>query len=232
MIKNLHNDAEDNKVVDIIKAYNHTTFDFIGDFAFAESFQSLETRTDHPFMVMIFQAVRIATVVQTLIAGFPFLRSATRFLREVAQSFDFGAFVHDKVSRRIDDGDRERPDLMAGILKHNNEDGEGITTKEVEATATVLIGAGSETTATLLSGCTGLLLQNPAVMSKLQGQLRSTFESADDITVTGLNKIPYIMAVLEESMRLYPPVPVMLPRKTPPEGTAICGHFIPGNVSA
>lgn len=39
-----------------------------------------------------------------------------------------------------------------------------------------------------------------------------------------------MLGVLEEGMRLYPPVPTSLPRCTPTEGDVIAGSFVPGNV--
>jgi Cytochrome P450 len=210
------------------------TFDFIGDLAFAESFHNLETRIDHPFMAMIFANVKVHAILRAFMQGIPPLEAILKlvfvFTSKHLLPYDYRTFVHEKVDGRIKDGNRQRPDLMTGILRHNTDDGTGITVPEIEATTTVLIGAGSETTATLLSGCTSLLLRHPRVMEKLKHEIRSTFQSADDINVVALNGMPYILAVLEESLRVYPPVPIAQPRIVPPEGAAICGQFVPGNV--
>jgi Cytochrome P450 len=230
MIRNLHDDAGQNKMVNIIKSYNHTTFDFIGDFAFAESFDSLKTRQDHRFMNIIFVSIKINTILKAIVNAVPPLQICFSLLEKLAMRYDYGEVIHQKVNRRIETGDRERPDLMTGILKNNTDDGSGITRNEIEATATILLGAGAETIATLLSGCTYLLLTNPRVIEKLQEEIRGTCATSDEITITKMNQLPYVHAVLEESLRLYPPVPTALLRTTLPGGSAICGHFVPGNV--
>lgn len=51
--------------------------------------------------------------------------------------------------------------------------------------------AGSETTATILSGATFLLLKNPACLEKLKQEVRSTFKSEDEITFTSVDRLPY-----------------------------------------
>lgn len=107
-----------------------------------------------------------------------------------------------------------------------------MTREEIKATSRVLIIAGSETTATLLSGATFLLLKNPSAMKKAVDEVRNTFVHASDITFASVTaQLPYLNACLEESLRLYPPVPTVLPRRTGPEGDIINGCFIPPDVS-
>jgi cytochrome P450 len=232
LLRNLHQDAREGKQVDMVKAYNYTTFDIIGDFAFGESFGMLESRQDHAVLSMVFNQIRrVVTITSFMVI--PGVRYVIMLLLTLinTERFILLNFVSGKVSRRIETGDVEKPDLMTGILKNNTEDGTGITRDEIDATASVLTIAGSETTATLLSGCTNLLLQNPRVMEKLKAEIRGDFHSVDDITIPKLNRLPYILAVLEESLRVYPPVPVAFPRTTPPEGISISGFWVPGDVS-
>lgn len=102
--------------------------------------------------------------------------------------------------------------------------------EELINTSELLIIAGSETTATLLSGLTYFLLKTPHTYAKVQEEVRSAFKSAEEITLTSTGQLPYLQACLEEALRMYPPVPIALPRRTKPEGAMISGHFVPGNV--
>lgn len=97
------------------------------------------------------------------------------------------------------------------------------------ANAGLLIGAGSETTATLLSGTTFLLLQNPSAMHKLTQEIRSAFTSDADINLARVCQLPYLGAVMEEGMRLYPPGPAANVRVTNIP-TRIDGHVVPAGV--
>ena len=102
--------------------------------------------------------------------------------------------------------------------------------KELMSTSGLLIIAGSETTATLLSGVTYYLLKTPHAYAKLKEEVRGAFEKAEEITLTSTSQLPYLQACLEEALRIYPPVPLALPRRTRPEGDIISGVFVPGNV--
>ena len=108
-----------------------------------------------------------------------------------------------------------------------------MTRKEIIGTSRVLLIGGSETTATLLSGATYYILQNRAILHRVQSEVREAFKTADDITFRSVSKpdmLPYMDAVLQESLRCYPPVPAILPRKTGPEGALIDGNYVPRNV--
>ena len=102
---------------------------------------------------------------------------------------------------------------------------------ELIHTSGLLIIAGSETTATLLSGVTYYLLKTPHAYVKLQEEVRGAFEKAEEISLTSTSRLPYLQACLEEALRIYPPVPLALPRRTRPEGDIIGGVFVPGNVT-
>ena len=104
--------------------------------------------------------------------------------------------------------------------------------EEILENSSILIIGGSETTATLLSGATYYLLKHPDALQKLTKEVRDTFPFAENMTFSSLAKVPYLHACIEESLRMYPPVPGLLPRRTGKEGDVINGMFIPGEVSA
>lgn len=115
------------------------------------------------------------------------------------------------------------------ILRHNDE--KGMSRAEIIKTSSILIMAGSETTATLLSGATFHLLKNPSTLETLTNEIRTSFLDAAEMTFTKLVNLPYLNACLQEALRIYPPVAGTLPRRTQPGGAVINGQFIPENVS-
>lgn len=60
--------------------------------------------------------------------------------------------------------------------------------------AMVLIVAGSDTSATLLSGLLYLLLKNPTCLQKITHEIRSAFKSEDEITFSSVQNLPYSMS--------------------------------------
>lgn len=97
--------------------------------------------------------------------------------------------------------------------------------------ASLIIMAGSDTTATHLSGLTALLIRNPTCLDRLREEVRSAFRSDQDITFTSVKKLKYLQACVNEGLRCYPPSAGGLPRVTPREGGIIDGQFVPGGVS-
>jgi cytochrome P450 len=91
--------------------------------------------------------------------------------------------------------------------------------------------AGSESSVTLLVAAVSLLTDNPAAMQKLVQEIRSSFKNEDEITLTSVNRLNYLTACLNETMRCFPGVPPALPRVVPRGGAVITGHAVPENVS-
>lgn len=85
--------------------------------------------------------------------------------------------------------------------------------------------AGSETTATALLGLTYFLARNPDSYNKLATEIRTSFTSYDEITGHSTEALPYLQAAISESLRMYPPVPIGMPRVSP--GDTVDGRYIP-----
>jgi cytochrome P450 len=124
----------------------------------------------------------------------------------------------------------ERPDIWGIVLKQQ-EQGRGISLKEMHSNAALFMGAGTETTATELSGLLYYLLKNPSKMANLIQEVRGSFHNGDEITMDRIAQFEYLHACLEEGLRLYPPVPIGLPRIIPPAGVTIADSLVPGGSS-
>ncbi len=101
----------------------------------------------------------------------------------------------------------------------------GTTFRQLQSQADMMVVAGSETTATCLSGITYYLSQNKKAYEALANEVRSTFGRYEDITARATEPLPYLQAVIEEGLRIYPPIPIGLPRISP--GESVDGHWIP-----
>ncbi|KAL9065553.1 MAG: hypothetical protein Q9161_008157 [Pseudevernia consocians] len=89
------------------------------------------------------------------------------------------------------------------------------------------------TTFDVIGGVTYFMLQNPAVLHRVQKEVRETFKKEDDITLRSVStpsSLTYMEAVLQESLRCYPSIPATLPRITGPEGALIDGNYVPAKV--
>jgi hypothetical protein len=137
-------------------------------------------------------------------------------------------YVRENAQERIDKGIMEgRRDFLSYILKDEKDRmGDG----EIAANCGFLILAGSETTATALSGVTYHLLKTPEAMQKVTDEVRNAFESETEINFVNVSaRLPYMLACFNEGLRVYPPGPTIAPRRTP-KGcmTNIAGYQVPG----
>lgn len=67
-------------------------------------------------------------------------------------------------------------------------------------------------------------------MQNLIEEIRSAFFTAEEITFSSTAKLAYLSAVIEESLRMYPPFATSLARVVPSGGASIAGDWIPENV--
>lgn len=72
---------------------------------------------------------------------------------------------------------------------------------------------------------------NRECLAKLTNEVRTAFKTEEEIDLVSVNKLTYMLACLDEALRVYPPVSMGLPRVTPKGGATICGKFVPENVS-
>ncbi|KAM5357164.1 hypothetical protein ACJZ2D_016546 [Fusarium nematophilum] len=229
-ISQLTSRANHGGVVDIVKWFNFTTFDIIGDLAFGEPFGCLDSGGYHPWVRKIFESVKIipfAVAVERLGLGKTMYMLTPPSLKKSEEEH----FQLSKATalKRIESRNTDREDFMSYILRHNDE--KGMTESEIAATSRVLIIAGSETTATLLSGTTFYLLTNRDKYEKLVEEIRSSFSSKEEITIARVSQLQYLIAVFKEGLRMYPPVPSSLPRVPPVGGEEVEGYWIPEGAS-
>ncbi|KAH8880867.1 cytochrome P450 [Thozetella sp. PMI_491] len=212
------------KAIDLTTWYTWTTFDVIGDLAFGESFGCLDRADYDPFVAQLnatgpasawmfaFKMIGLDKII------FPLLRFF------VMRRRPFAKVTTEKLQRRMALKE-ERPDLIGGLLK--KKEAMNLTKEHIRSNAGLLVIAGSETTATLLSGVTYLLLKNPEALKKLTEEVRSTFKSEEEITLLSVGRLSYMLACLDEGLRSYPPVAIGFPRQVPEGGTMVAGEFLP-----
>lgn len=223
-------DREKGVVLDIVPWFNYTTFDIFGDLGFGESFDCLEHSRYHPWIALLFNSVKAASFVIATrfypLINFLLMKCIPKSILKMQR--DHYLQIVDKVERRLN-WEVERTDFMSHVIKSNNE--KEMTLGEIQATFMILTTAGSETTATVLSGTLNYLTAYPDKLAILIKEVRSSFASEGEITLDALSNLPYLNAVISEGLRLCPPVPIMLPRLVPEGGDAVCGVWMPGGVS-
>ncbi|KAF4498270.1 Isotrichodermin C-15 hydroxylase [Fusarium agapanthi] len=229
-IKGLTERAQRGEEIDIVAWYNFASFDLIGHLALGQPFGCLENGKYHPWVSRVFKGLKVLSYTQICVRlglqNWISLLSPPSLRKSYEEHMQFAE--HSALAR-IESKDTESQDFMSYVLRHNDE--KGMSQLEIIENSGVMIIAGSETTATLLSGTTYFLLKNPDKLEKLTNEIRSAFSSEEEITVAKVDQLKYMLAVFNEGFRMYPPVAVGLSRLSPAGGEFIDGYWIPENTA-
>ncbi|KAJ4316652.1 hypothetical protein N0V94_005333 [Neodidymelliopsis sp. IMI 364377] len=235
LIERLHDVSLKNcpEGTDMVRWYNDkfTTFDIIGHLTFAESFGCLQNSDYHLWVEYMFAVIKFNSMmtalqrVQRHVAGL-----IQNMIPERVRTMRLNLYVMTKnLVQRRHATETAYTDFMTHLL--SAEKAGKLAAPEVLAQAPVVVIAGSETTATLLSGGTFHLLTNPHVYDRVVSEVRECFSSQKDINLVSINELKYFVAFFDEALRMYPPAAGNLSRVTPPEGTTIAGKWVPGNTT-
>ncbi|CAP80267.1 Pc12g06400 [Penicillium rubens Wisconsin 54-1255] len=213
--------------IDIVVWFNLATFDIIGSLAFGESFGGVKSGEVHPWISRIITAIGQSALADAF-KRFPafattfkwlFPKAIERMLEDTAGHENYTISLIDK---RLGNPST-RPDFLTRMLENRPED---LTDVQIAAHASDFVIAGSETTATTLSCIVYYLTKNPSVYQKATQEIRDRFERFEDINSTAALQLKYLHALALEAMRIYPPLPLALPRVVPKGGDTIDGHFV------
>jgi cytochrome P450 len=129
------------------------------------------------------------------------------------------------VAERLEPGKIQRKDMLGSFLAH------GLTREEAEAEAMLQIVAGSDTTATAIRMTLLHLISSPLSYQALAHEIRTAASEGKisaPISEAEIKKLPYLQAVVKESIRIWPPVTGPSTHMVPEGGLEICGKYIPG----
>jgi cytochrome P450 len=134
------------------------------------------------------------------LAGLPRVGVANRTLRE------FDTMIDRLIETRARDLKNGPKDLLSRLIAARDEDsGTGMSAQEVRDHVITIFLAGHETTAMAMTWTWFLLSQHPAEEAKLHAELDAVLGGRVP-THDDLSKLTYSRMVVEESMRIYPPV--------------------------
>ncbi|MEM6483288.1 MAG: cytochrome P450, partial [Pseudomonadota bacterium] len=126
-------------------------------------------------------------------------RSAKRALRRVHR-------VIDLVVQEFAEGRGDENAVIADLFKAKDPAGKALTREAIRNEAIVIFMAGHETTANTLAWAWFLLSQCPRVREKFHKELDA---QGLPETIEDVQKLIFTRALAEETLRMYPPVPIL-----------------------
>jgi len=213
--------------INVLNSMSKATLDVIGLAGFNYNFDSLNTEGKpnelHKAFETMFRSLTGFSFLPLLKAYLPLLRiipdarttritAAQKVMRrigmqlvaekkaEIAKLTDAGEKSDDRLHGR---------DLLTLLMKANMvvdiPDNQRLSDEDVLAQVPTFLVAGHETTSTATVWCLYALTQAPEVQQKLRDELLSV--PTENPSMDELNELPYLDAVVRETMRVHAPVP-------------------------
>jgi cytochrome P450 len=235
--KKMQDFASKGEVVDIVDWFAYTTFDIIGDMALGEPFGCLTNKEFRFWVPLISESIaagaieqatrRLATTDSWLQKML--LKCIPTYVRKTRRQHL--EYSREKILKRMQQTQSEHKDFLYYLMKQ--QEGGSLNVDEVIVNGALFIIAGTETTAGFLSGLFNQLLRpnNKHILDSMTQEIRNAFTTDEDLRFEELVKLPYLTAVIEEGLRIFPSAPIGFVRTVPKDGDTVVGEFIPGGVS-
>ncbi|EOY12075.1 Cytochrome P450 71D10, putative [Theobroma cacao] len=121
---------------------------------------------------------------------------------------------HREKRARAKGGNEEAEEDLVDVLLRLQEQAEfQFEDKNLKSVILDIFGAGSETSSTTVEWALSEMMKNPRVMREAQAKVRRVFEAKGNVDETGLHELKYLKAVIRETFRMRPSIPLLLPRE-------------------
>ncbi|KAM3074943.1 Zeaxanthin epoxidase, chloroplastic [Clarireedia jacksonii] len=228
--------AAEGQSVDVSSWYTYLAFDMMGDLCFAEPFGCLDQASSTEWSTSVINVFVAATWTQSIrrLSGVSTWLESLMIRMLVPAGAAHWRKVHlnnsrEKTIRRLGDPNRGHTDFMYHIL--NNESKKSLSQTELILNMALFISAGTDTTATALTGWTYFVYTHQNVYKRLVHEIRGAFVTRDDIRWEKVKDLRYLEATLQEALRIFPPSPATQQRIVPAGGANIDGYDLPAGIT-
>ncbi|KAJ7499985.1 cytochrome P450, partial [Mycena latifolia] len=221
----------------LFMAFRAATLDIITSYCFAQSSDALDyPKFQHPLLLSFLSAI---TAIWTF-KYFPFLFFFAEHtpgwvmhqISPVSKGYtDLFAFLSRYLDRILKDPtvlDAADHEIIYHHLLHPNTRHNVPSKKSLLDESLTLLGAGSETVGNAVTTGVFHVLSNSRVLDRLRMELQDSWPDAScSMSYQALEKLPYLTAVLKESLRMAPGVVTPLARVVGPTDAQILGYSLP-----
>ncbi|XP_074316537.1 drimenol monooxygenase-like [Silene latifolia] len=120
-------------------------------------------------------------------------------------------------------------DVLEALLDMKPNDAEYIEASAIPHLFLEYLIAGVDTISNTFEWAMAELIHNPSKLKTLQAELQKTVGKGNSVRECHITELPYLQAIVKETLRLHPPLPIPIPRKTDSD-VNMSGYTIPKNV--
>uniref|UniRef100_A0ACD5XHQ3 Uncharacterized protein n=1 Tax=Avena sativa TaxID=4498 RepID=A0ACD5XHQ3_AVESA len=120
----------------------------------------------------------------------------------------------------------EKKSMISILLSLQDKEPEVYTDKLIMGLLVNLFTAGTGTTSIAVEWAMSLLLNHPAVLQKARAEIEASVGTSRVVTAEDVPRLTYIRCIINETLRLYPPVPLLLPHQSSAD-CKVGGYHIP-----
>ncbi|CAI0399183.1 unnamed protein product [Linum tenue] len=147
---------------------------------------------------------------------------------------ELDAFYQDFIDQHLDPKrvESEHKDVLDVLLGVMNEEPDKVqlTFDHIKAILMDIFIAGTDTSAATVVWAMTYLMKNPIALRKAQEEVREAIEKKGFVKEEDIERLPYLSAVVKETMRLQPPAPLLLPRESS-QDCELGGYKIPAKTT-
>lgn len=132
------------------------------------------------------------------------------------------ALVYTEIAERRNNYDPEGEDLLTLLMSATDEEGNKLSDEELLGQVLSLLFTGNESTAASIAWSWYRVYGDAEIKARLFAELNSLGDSADPLDII---RLPYLSAVCNETLRMYPVTMFMIPRAVR-KSTKICDRKI------
>lgn len=241
--------------LDALNWFNYLAFDIIGDLAFGSPFGMLEREKDFaeirespdapPKSAPAIQVLNRRGEVSGTLGCYPQLKPYAKYLPDpffsqgIQAVQNLAGIAIARVKDRLDNPS-DRVDLLARLMQGKDAKGEPLEREELTAEALTQLIAGSDTTSNTSCAILYYVVRTPGVLDKLQKELDAANIPMGTVpSYDAVKDLPYVGAVISETMRIHSTSSLGLPRLVPgqslenpnPKPVEILGYSFPPGTS-
>ncbi|XP_057977772.1 geraniol 8-hydroxylase-like [Malania oleifera] len=138
----------------------------------------------------------------------------------------FDGIIGERVKARDADRANRKGDFLDVLLDQCQEQGSDLNVRTIKPLILDLFIAGSDTSAITTEWAMAELLRKPETLQNARKELIDTIGTDRSVLESDIERLPYLQAVVKETMRLHPAAPLLLPYIAGND-VEVCGFTIP-----